>query len=156
MMDIAQVTRALKTIKTAGPARAAVAAALVVARQALAQTSAKTTVQQVIGDLLDYQQQLASLPASAPIVLNQRLIERAYIEAAGALGETQVRNSVSLLDEIARSAQQVAQGIGQAAGATARSVGDVAGGVVGGLLSGLGPVVVLVAALVIYARYFRK
>lgn len=156
MEDFPRVVRALKLIRTAGAARVAVTSAIQIAESALArQPKLATGLRKVIADLQTYKKTLASLAAETPIVLNQRLVEKAYIESFGAIGETAARQSVSLLEELGRSSSQVGAAIAKNVKDVGNVAGEVAGGLAGGILKGLGPVVVLVLALALYVRFFR-
>lgn len=162
--QIAQITRGLKLVETTGDARTAITDALSAVDRALASgPSLRGDLRQSRADLRKWLGSIAGKPAASPCPDFQRrsqTIIRAWVNVAGAVGEVGARRSLSLFAELEKAAAElpsrVFAPVGKALGDVARNVGEAGGGLVGGVLSGLGPLVVIIVAIVLWVKFFRK
>lgn len=83
-------------------------------------------------------------------------VTRAYVNVAGAVGEFQAREAVSLATELTQAAKEAPALIGETLGSVAAGVGNTAGSLLGGLFAGLGPIVVVVIGFIVYSKYAKK
>jgi len=159
MATIVDVTRAMKAVRTANQGVAIIDDALLEVRNAQKTGRIPTDLANSLAELETFRRRIrgASL-VDFPSVWEsgKATITRAYVNVAGAVGEFQARQAVSLLDELAKSAKEAPALIGETVGNVAGGVGDVAGSLVGGLLKGLGPIVLVVIGFVLYAKYAKK
>jgi hypothetical protein len=157
--DIATVSRALNSVRTAGQAKVAIGEALSELGRSYRSEPRITpenarTLDRVRLPLEAWYAEIASLPAAtdyrAAFAARKDQIVRAYVETYGILGEIQAKQSVSFLSELGTGFKELPRDIGKAVGAVATGVGETAGSLVGGLFTGLGPVVVIILAVVLY------
>jgi hypothetical protein len=164
MATIQQITRALQSIRTVGAARVAIRDAIAGVDAALRSgPRLRGDLTQSRADLLAWLSQLAGRDDALPLPdfqARSNVIIRAWVNVAGAGGEVSARNTVSLLDEIGKAAGElpttVFKPVGEALGALGAGVGASAGGLVGGILRGLGPVMVVLLAILLWFKFFRK
>lgn len=159
MPTIVDVTRAMRAVTTAEQG-------LRIVNGALAEVIAAQKTGNIPTDLANSKRDLEALKkrigsASKADFLTvwgdgKSVVTKAYVNVAGAVGEFQAREAVSLLSEIAQAAKEAPALIGQGVGEIASGVGNVGGSLVGGILKGLGPLVVVVLGIVIYFRYAKK
>ena len=152
MASIKEVTNALKAVDTIRKARIVIQEAIVGVNGALrADPAMQGDLERSLGELLAWKLDISKMqpnaPYQGPFRARQSTIIRAYVNIAGAMGEIQARQTISLWDELVRSGGEVAEGLGR--GVTAVAGG--AGSVVGSVLKGIGPILILivVAAIVI-------
>jgi hypothetical protein len=157
---IADVSRGLNNVRTAGQAKIAIGEALseigrsyrseprITAENARVLDRVRLPLEswirelQAVADSTDYRDKFQG---------RRDTITRAYVETYGILGEVNARQSVSFVAELGAGFQALPGQIGRAVGAVAAGAGEAAGGLVGGLLSGLGPVLVIVLVLVAWS-----
>lgn len=159
MASIVDVTRAIKGVTTAPQG-------LRIVNDAIAEVGSAQKTGNIPTDLANSKRDLEALKkrignasmANFPEVWEsgKGVISKAYVNIAGAMGEFQARESVSLMREFERAAKEAPSLIGQTVGELAGGVGNVGGSLVGGILRGLGPLVVVVLGIVIYFRYAKK
>lgn len=161
---IVQITRGLKLVKTTGEARAVITDAIEGVNRALRSgPSLRGDLLQSRADLRKWLASLAGKSVLSPCPDFQKksqLIVRAWVNVAGAGGEVRARRSVSLFRELEKAGSElptkVFAPVGRALGDVARNVGEAGGAAVGGILSGLGPIVIVIVAIVIWVKFFRK
>lgn len=158
------IFRGLSAVAVVGQARDAIGEALNAIGEAhkLSELTAgqRSALERVRWPLQLWYAELSALPYNtnyaAQFKARQGVIRSAYIEIAGIGGVIAARRTISFGEELAKAAGNLAEGAGKILGGAAKIVGETAGNVAGGLLSGLGPVIIIVLALVVYTAYFRK
>ncbi len=81
--------------------------------------------------------------------VRRRLITRAYVEISGITGVLNAKATVSLFNEISKSAGEVTEKLGKGAKEVVGGAGDITGNLLGGLLKGLGPLVLVMLAILV-------
>lgn len=163
MATLDDVTRALNGVRVVAQARIAIGETLtslhgayqldISRSQRNALDSVRAPLESWFRELIPY---LEGADYSLQFNLRKNAILKAYVEMAGVGATIQAKQTLSIVDSIQYGVKTAASGLGSAIKGATGFVGETAGGIVGGLLSGLGPIIVLVLALVIYATYFRK
>jgi hypothetical protein len=159
---IQDIARGLNGVRTAGQAKIAIGEALSELGRAyrLADGENARTLDRVRLPLEAWILEIALLPDASDyrsaFQARRDTITRAYVESLGILGTIQARRSVSFVDELGTGFAALPGQLGQAVGAVAKGAGETAGSLLGGLLSGLGPIVVIVIALAVYAAWRAK
>jgi hypothetical protein len=162
MATISEITRGLQAVKTVSQARVVLKEARSELLAAFETGHFATDLRRSLIDVDGLTESLSPFPGSAlvPAWFDRQKVLRAFVNVAGATGQARARATVSLANEIKQSASElpstVFRPLGDALGSAARGVGEIGGGLVGGILKGLGPVVLLVLALVLWAKFFRK
>jgi len=164
---IAQISRGLNNVRTVAQVKIAIGEALnalgraymmtginAVGRRAL--DSARLPLEAFYREVSPVPDQVGGEPTPYVLGSKRLIIERAYVEIAGVGGVIAAKNTVSFVAELKTSASETLKNIGEGLGAVASGAGDAAGTLLGGLLSGLGPVFVLVLAIVIYFAAKRR
>lgn len=163
METLAEIVRGLNAVRTVDQARLAVGESLTAIHGAYGlpnlSSSSAHSLDLARKPLESFYARLGKLPGAGAVPewpANRNLVQRAYVDIAGAGGQSEARGTVSLVSELQRSTKDVAAGIGTGLHEVASVVGDTAGSVLGGLLSGLGPVIILMLALVGFFYLKRK
>jgi len=165
MADIAQVSRGLNKVRTIGQAKVAIGEALSEIGRAF--TALRRGRSLLFGDqtragrnaleaaripLQEWFSEIKNLPDSTEyrdqFRKRRNLVTRAYVEVAGVVGELRARRTVSLGEELARSAGQLAD----KAGTVGKSLSEI----LAAFLKPLIPIIVVIVAVIVFVKFGPK